>query len=183
MIAPSACPALVLNADFRPLSLLPLSTWSWQDALRAVLERRVTPVAYYDRCVRSPSTELRLPAVIALKRYISLDRPAPLTRLNLFLRDDFTCLFCGLRLAVEQLTFDHVCPRAQGGISSFGNLATGCGACNGRKADRTPEQAGMPLLKQPCHPTLAQLNVQARRHPPRFIRPEWVDYWTVELEP
>ena len=72
--APESCPALVLNADFRPLSYFPLSLWSWQDAVKAVFLDRVIVVAEYDRRVRSPSLEIRLPSVIALKEFVPCKR-------------------------------------------------------------------------------------------------------------
>ena len=61
-VSPEACPALVLNADFRPLSYFPLSLWSWQDAVKAVFLERVFIVDHYDTYVRSPSLEMRLPS-------------------------------------------------------------------------------------------------------------------------
>src|SRR5210317_595917 len=64
------CPALVLNADYRPLSYYPLSLWSWQDTVKSVFLDRVIIVSNYDRVVRSPSFDMQLPSVIALKDYI-----------------------------------------------------------------------------------------------------------------
>ena len=61
------CPALVLNADYRPLSYYPLSLWSWQDSIKSVFLDRVSIVSYYDRQIRSPSLSMKLPSVIALK--------------------------------------------------------------------------------------------------------------------
>ncbi|MEE8505556.1 MAG: HNH endonuclease, partial [Kiloniellales bacterium] len=72
--ATASFPALVLNADFRPLSYLPLSLWSWQDSVKAVFLDRVNIVSEYDHAVRSPSIEMRLPSVIALRNYVRLDR-------------------------------------------------------------------------------------------------------------
>ena len=69
-----ASPALVLNADFRPLSYFPLSVWSWQDAVKAVFLDRVNIVSEYDDEVHSPSFSMRLPSVIALKQYVPLSR-------------------------------------------------------------------------------------------------------------
>ena len=70
-------PALVLNADFRPLSYFPLSLWAWQDAVKAVFLDRVSVLSEYDTEVHSPSTRMRLPSVIALKDYIpSARKPA-----------------------------------------------------------------------------------------------------------
>ena len=70
LAALESCPALVLNADFRPLSYFPLSVWPWQDAVKATLLGRVNTVAEYDRIIRSPSLELALPSVVSLKQYI-----------------------------------------------------------------------------------------------------------------
>ena len=69
---PDSCPALVLNADFRPLSYYPLSLWSWQDAIKAVFLDRVNIVSSYDRAVHSPSFEIKLPSVVSLKIMLSL---------------------------------------------------------------------------------------------------------------
>ena len=63
-------PALVLNADYRPLSYYPLSIWSWQDAIKAVFLERVNIVALYDKAVHSPSIEIKLPSVVSLKTYV-----------------------------------------------------------------------------------------------------------------
>ena len=82
-----SCPALVLNADFRPLSYFPLSLWSWQDALKAVFLDRVNVLAEYDIAVHSPSFEMPLPSVIALKEYVPPAKRAAFTRFNVFLRD------------------------------------------------------------------------------------------------
>jgi 5-methylcytosine-specific restriction endonuclease McrA len=86
---------LVLNADFRPLSYFPLSLWSWQDSVKAVFLERVYIVDHYDAYVRSPSFEMRLPSVIALKEFVQAARNPAFTRFNVFLRDRFTCQYCG----------------------------------------------------------------------------------------
>jgi hypothetical protein len=85
------CPALVLNADFRPLSYYPLSLWSWQETVKAVFLDRVNIISEYDEIVRSPTFEMRLPSVISLKEYIHAARRPAFTRFNVFLRDSFTC--------------------------------------------------------------------------------------------
>ncbi|MDX1401020.1 MAG: HNH endonuclease, partial [Kiloniellales bacterium] len=113
-LATEAFPALVLNADFRPLSYFPLSLWSWQDSVKAVFLDRVNVVDEYDQLVHSPTTEFRLPSVISLKEYVSLERWPAFTRFNVFLRDSFRCQYCGDGFAAEDLTFDHVVPRSRG---------------------------------------------------------------------
>ena len=110
-----SCHALVLNADFRPLSYFPLSLWSWQDAIKAVFLNRVNIVAEYDRVVHSPSMAIKLPSVISLKEYIPADRRPAFTRFNVFLRDRFSCQYCGDAFPTHDLTFDHIVPRSCGG--------------------------------------------------------------------
>ena len=96
----AAHPALVLNADFRPMSYFPLSLLSWQDAVHAVFSERVSVVAEYDTWARSPSTRLRLPSVVALRKYQRSARRVAFTRFNVFLRDRFTCQYCGEAFAI-----------------------------------------------------------------------------------
>ena len=93
--SPANCPALVLNADFRPLSYFPLSLWSWQDAIKAVCLDRINILEQYDRSVRSPSFEIKLPSVVSLKTYVKPARNPAFTRFNVFLRDRFQCQYCG----------------------------------------------------------------------------------------
>src|SRR5260370_41906663 len=108
-------PALVLNADFRPLSYFPLSVWSWQDAVKAVFLDRVSVLNEYETEVRSPSITMRLPSVIALKDYIPTARKPAFTRFNVFLRDTFECQYCGEREPTPNLTFDHLIPSSPPG--------------------------------------------------------------------
>ena len=104
-------PALVLNADFRPLSYYPLSLWCWQDAIKAVFLDRVNIVANYEKAVRSPSFEMLLPSVVSLKTFVKPTTYTAFTRFNVFLRDRFSCQYCG---ANDDLTFDHLLPRSRG---------------------------------------------------------------------
>ena len=139
-VSPSGCPALVLNADFRPLSYYPLSLWSWQDAIKAVFLERVNIVANYDRPVHSPSFEMKLPSVVSLKTFVKPSTHPAFTRFNVFLRDRFSCQYCGDR---DDLTFDHLMPRSRGGHTTWINVVTACSACNLRKANLTPTEAKM----------------------------------------
>ena len=124
---PDSCPALVLNADYTPLSYYPLSLWPWQTAVKAMFLERVDVVAHYDREVHSPSVALKLPSVIALRQFVRPNEYPAFTRFNLFLRDRFRCVYCG---SGRELTFDHVVPRAQGGRTTWENVATACAPCN-----------------------------------------------------
>ena len=77
----------------------------------------------------------------------------PCTLTNVLRRDGFRCGYCG----GPADTRDHVIPRSRGGATSWTNLVAACADCNGRKRDRTPAQAGMPLRVRPFQPTPAQL--------------------------
>ncbi|HEY0053599.1 MAG TPA: HNH endonuclease [Caulobacteraceae bacterium] len=179
---PNGWPALVLNADYRPLSYYPLSIWPWQEVVKAVFQDRVDVVQTYDKVVRSPSMELKLPSVISLKSYIDQDRSPAFTRFNVFLRDGFQCQYCGTR---EVLTFDHVVPRSKGGRSTWENIVAACSPCNLRKGGRTPREAGMHLHRTPTRPSMFRLQDLGRRFPPNHLHESWLDYlyWDIELEP
>ena len=178
-------PALVLNADFRPLSYFPLSLWLWQDAVKAVFLRRVNVVSEYDRLVRSPSHEMRLPSVIALKQYIPIARRPAFTRFNVFLRDRFACQYCGGAFPTERLTFDHVVPRARGGRTEWTNVVTACEPCNLRKGHRVPKKLGLYPVRPPHEPRAFELQENGRAFPPNFLHEGWRDflYWDAELDP
>jgi 5-methylcytosine-specific restriction endonuclease McrA len=178
-------PALVLNADFRPLSYYPLSVLPWQETVKAVFLDRVNIVSEYDLTVHSPSRRLRLPSVIALKEYVNNNRRPAFTRFNLFLRDRFTCQYCGASRAAEDLTFDHLVPRSRGGRTTWDNVLTACGACNLRKGDRRPEECRMFPRSAPFEPTTFHLRENGRAFPPNYLHESWRDflYWDSELEP
>ena len=177
-------PALVLNADFRPLSYFPLSTWNWQDAVKAVFLDRVSVLSEYDREVHSPSFTMRLPSVIALRDFIPSARMPAFTRFNVFLRDGFTCQYCDYKRAAPELTFDHVIPRARGGRTSWENVVTACGACNLRKGSKLPRECNMIPRQEPRRPTSWELQDRGRGFPPNFLHESWryFLYWDSELE-
>ena len=179
MIA-SAHPALVLNADFRPVSYFPLSLIAWQDAVSAVVAARVSVVAEYDTWARSPSTRIRLPSAVALRRYRRTPRHVAFTRFNVFLRDRFRCQYCGERFPASALTFEHVIPRSKGGTTSWSNIVTACVPCNTRKGD----DARIKPLRQPKVPTHHELLAGARAFPPNHLHESWLDYlyWDAELQ-
>ena len=177
------CPALVLNADYRPLSYFPLSLWSWQDAIKAIFRDSVVVISEYERVVHSPTQEIRLPSVLALKEYIPAARKPAFTRFNLFLRDRFECQYCHGSFKTNDLTFDHLLPRSRGGKTSWDNIVTACQACNIRKGDRTPDECGMYPRWEPRQPTIYELQEHGRKFPPNFLHESWGDflYWDTEL--
>ena len=179
---PEAFPALVLNADFRPMSYFPLSLLSWQDAVHAVFSDRVSVVAEYDAWARSPSTRIRLPSVVALRKYQRASRRVAFTRFNVFLRDRFMCQYCG---AKDDLTFDHLIPRSRGGQTRWDNVVAACAPCNLSKGGHFAHHAGMQPRQQPYRPTVFELHRNGRLFPPNYLHDSWLDYlyWDTELEP
>ena len=186
MLAPAitsgGCPALVLNADYRPLSYYPLSLWSWQDTIKAVFLERVNIVSEYEVAIRSPSFQMRLPSVVSLKSYVKPTRNPAFTRFNVFLRDRFQCQYCGSR---DELTFDHVIPRSRGGQTTWENVVAACSPCNLKKGSAHPRDAGMWPHQMPFQPSVADLHNNGRAFPPNYLHESWLDYlyWDTELDP
>ncbi len=174
-------PALVLNADYRPLSYYPLSLWPWQEAVKAAVLERVTILAEYDVVARSQTLNVPIPSVVVLKDYVKPVKRVAFTRFNLFLRDEFTCQYCGAR---DDLTFDHVIPRAAGGVTSWDNVVAACASCNLRKGAKPMRAVGFSLRKPPCQPNAEALRNIGRKFPPNHLHESWLDflYWDAELD-
>ncbi len=140
---------LVLNASFEPLA-----TVSLRRAVVLVLrDKAVVEQAHPGLRIRAAAVEMPVPRVIRLARYVRVPfrQRAPWSRRGVLVRDRFRCAYCGQRAG----TVDHVLPRARGGRDTWLNTVAACAADNHRKADRTPEQAGMRLLIRPFEPTPA----------------------------
>ncbi len=139
---------LLLNSTFEPLKVV-----FWKKAIVMVLLDKVEVVEEYDRMIRGISFRLRLPAVIRLNRYIKKRTPIiKFSRQNLYLRDGARCQYCGTPFSVKELTYDHVIPRSKGGETDWTNVVTCCIRCNLKKGGRTPEEAGMALIRRPKAP-------------------------------
>ncbi|MCB1530616.1 MAG: HNH endonuclease [Rhodospirillales bacterium] len=178
------CPALVLNADYRPLSYFPLSLWSWQDAVKAVFRETVTVLSEYEREVHSPGTAFKLPSVLVLKEFVpAVEKPA-FTRFNVFLRDGWQCQYCGADQKTHELTFDHVVPKSRGGKTSWTNIVAACRSCNTCKGHKLLHECGMRLKAEPVRPSMFDLQRNGRKFPPNFLHESWGDflYWDSELD-
>ena len=173
-------PALILNADYRPLSYFPLSLWPWQEAIKAVYLKRVNVAAEYEEVVRSEKLTLPLPSVIVLKNYVVPTKTAPFTRATLFLRDEFTCQYCGYK--GKDLTFDHVVPKSRGGKTRWDNVVAACQSCNLRKAAKTTSQAGFKLRKVPTKPSPEVLLNKGKKFPPSDMHKSWNDFLYFEKD-
>jgi 5-methylcytosine-specific restriction endonuclease McrA len=193
-------PVLALNRHWQPVQTTPAAnaialvvkgsaviidpgTWeehtlrTWADVSRA-RDR------FADALIRSPRLTLVVPEVIRLTRYDRLGaRTVVFSRRNLFKRDRHACQYCGARPGPAELTIDHVMPRSRGGRSEWTNCVLACLACNGRKADRTPAEAGLSLRRAPRKPSWTALDpLPAARRPLSWERFLSKAYWEVELE-
>ena len=174
-------PSLVLNADYQPLRMLPLSIWSWQDTVKAVLSGKAVVVDMYPGVyVRAVSIEVPVPSVIALREYAPTGKARPaFTRRNVFLRDGYRCQYCGGLFRTSDLSLDHVEPRCLGGRLTWENTATCCKRCNGRKGSLRPSElhrVGMVLRSKPRCPTLFELAAEAAKFVPRRVHPTWAPF-------
>ena len=179
------CPTLVLNADYRPLSYFPLSLWSWQDAVKAVFLDRVNIVSEYENnIIHSPSFNMKIPSIIALKEYVKPKTRPAFTRFNVFLRDKWTCQYCGESYRTHELTFDHVIPKSKGGNTNWENIVAACQCCNLKKANYLPKECKMFPIRKPIQPSNFELQTNGRAYPPNFLHESWSDYlyWDTELD-
>ena len=205
--------ALLLNANYEPIKLVP-----WERAIVLLLDETVDLVCdYATDLIRTVSRTWGKPAVIRLRKYVKLSGHIRFNRQNVLARDGYTCMYCGARPMkagrphLEDLTLDHVVPRAQskGGkvtlpwsgavvpVTSWQNVCCACYSCNNQKADRTPQQAGLKLRATPRAPS--QVDVLRMALTRVHIPPEWreylpsgsewrgapdgtEDYWTVPLD-
>lgn len=197
---------LVLNADFTPMRVVP-----WQRAIGLLLDEKASLVeAYAGRLIRSATRALPHPAVVAMNRYSSFRHQVRFNRANVLARDGYSCQYCGLRPVraggrpdLTELTIDHVVPRSRANVrrrvlvegrwvpvTSWVNVATACVVCNGAKANRTPDEAGMPLRRTPRAPRgmdlvwMALFSVDVPDEWRDYL-PEtspWRGYWTADLD-
>jgi 5-methylcytosine-specific restriction endonuclease McrA len=171
---------LLLNATYEPLKIV-----HWQKAVTLWVQGKVEVISVYDREIRAVSFSFRLPSVIRLLRRVRIRRRfdyVPFSRANIYARDHYACQYCGHTLPTSDLTFDHVVPVAHGGRKDWENIVTCCITCNRRKGGRTPEQAGMRLVRLPRRPDKApalRITIGLRDAPE-----SWRDYlyWNVELD-
>lgn len=145
---------LVLNASYEPLNIC-----NWRRAVVLMLKGKADGLEYNGRVVYG---ELHQPTVIRLKHFVRVPyRDVALTRRNILHRDSYACQYCGRHR--HELTVDHIVPRSRGGLDTWENVITSCIACNVRKGDRTPHEAGMRLLSQPRRPP-PHLFFEASKH-------------------
>jgi 5-methylcytosine-specific restriction endonuclease McrA len=164
---------LLLNADMQPISLLPLSTVDWQEAVRYMVLDKVEVLEWYDTwLVHSEKWQTRVPAIIMLKEYQKPKSTMRLSKRNIFLRDEYTCQYCGCDVTESSATLDHVLPVSKGGKTTWENSATACKPCNYRKAASTK----MKPKAQPYKPHFWDLVEKRRKRGFHYQHPSWANY-------
>ena len=164
---------LLLNADMQPVSLLPLSTVDWQEAIRYMVLDKVEVVAWYeDWTVHSARWQTQVPAVIMLKEYQKPKNYARLSKRNVFLRDRYICQYCGVNCKGADVTLDHVQPISMGGKNTWVNLTTACRPCNYKKSNKTK----MKPKSAPHKPDFWELVEKRRSMGFHYNHPSWKDY-------
>ncbi len=178
MTLADATRTLLLTQGYEPIQII-----SWQRAVTLLALDKVEVVDEYDAEVRAVSMIVRVPAVVRLRRAFRRHaKPVKFSRVNIYARDGYRCQYCGATCTIDELTYDHVIPRSRGGRTCWENIVSACYACNRRKANRTPAEAGMGLRTTPVRPTwmpAVQIRVSARSVPDA-----WRDYvyWTGEVD-
>lgn len=156
---------LLLNArTWEPLSIITIPR-----AINLLLSEKAIVVEQTDQFLRSVRDRFQVPSVIALRSYINVPRrQAHWSRRGVLVRDNFTCIYCGglpgtivkgKMLVKSDLTVDHIIPKSRKGKDNWGNTACACYACNHRKGDRLPHEAGMRLLWEPKTPRTSYMVV------------------------
>lgn len=172
---------LILNADGRPLSLIPLSVIPWQSSIRLIFLEKVKVLKEYDDWVlRSQRMEMKVPSILMMSEHVRWTRQPKYNRSNVYLRDNFTCQLqasrkcreLGGQVPYHELTLDHVVPKSQGGKTNWTNICTSCKECNSEKGNNEEVRPS----KKPHKPTYYEL-LAKRRNLPVYIRdPEWAHY-------
>jgi 5-methylcytosine-specific restriction endonuclease McrA len=191
---------LVLNRNFQPIHVTSVKraiSLLYQGVARALDEQyrqydfadwAQLAAANSDESIGSINRRFRVPRVLVLTAFEKLPRTrVRFSRINLYARDQDTCQYCGRQLKRVDLNLDHVVPRSQGGRTCWENVVCSCIVCNLKKGGRTPEQAGMKLLRTPVRPKWTPLfrnaaKPQAYREWLPFLNLTDASYWNVELK-
>ena len=140
--------ALLLDSSYYPIQII-----DWKKAMILFFTGRAEVVELHeDINISSPKQNYRLPSVLRLFSTFKSFTRVKFNRNNVFLRDKFTCQYCGKKHNRQDLTFDHVMPKSRGGKTNWHNIVTSCHTCNNKKADRTPEECGLKLVRRPYEP-------------------------------
>jgi len=176
---------LVLNPGYEPVARV-----AWQRAVTLLFLGKVEVVEEYeDREIRSVTFVFKMPSIVRLLRALRGAKKAiKFSRENVYARDGGRCQYCGGSVRRDEITYDHVVPRALGGRTTWDNIVTACVSCNQKKGGKTPKQAGMKLRSTPVKPAKLpeafRITLSFRQGMPEswraFLRS--FSYWHGELE-
>ena len=169
---------LLLNADAQPLSFLPLSVISWQNAMKAYFQGKVKILETHPtRKLHSATLTFDLPTVVISTEYQKRPSHARFSRRNMYIRDNYVCQYCGNLFPYSELTIDHVVPRVDGGKTSWTNCVTCCKKCNTKKG-----RDYIKPLREPIRPSWHNINSR-KSHRLSVSDPSWLQYldWPEDL--
>lgn len=139
---------LLLSRNFEPISVV-----NWRKAMRMLFLEKAEVIEESDLKIKSANMEHNIPSIMRLlipfKKKKSIIK---FSKNNLFARDNYRCQYCGKKGDHKGLTYDHVVPKSRGGKTTWENIVTACSDCNGLKANKTPEEAGMTIKTKPTKP-------------------------------
>lgn len=175
---------LILNADYSPLCII-----SWQKAIvlwyRNDISQNIEILSYHNNDhIKSCSGSVKIPSIIKLVKYLNIfNRKIKFSRRNLFIRDNYTCQYCGVQKELKYLTYDHVIPKSvwsdtKQKATNWNNITTACVTCNLKKGNKTPNQANMPLMKDPYVPIKNEKYLPIVQHLSTIehIPQDWIHY-------
>lgn len=178
---------LVLDQSYQPIKVI-----TWMRAITLVLSGKAELIEDGDIFnIRSADKTFELRSIIRIFTSVVNKKInfVPFTRHNIFLRDQWTCQYCGIRNRTSELNWDHVIPRSRGGPTSWENIVTACYPCNTRKADRLPEEADMRLLSKPQKPknvSVLLIKLKSSNSVPSswkiYLDPKSFAYWHLQLQ-
>ncbi len=164
---------LLLNADGAPVSFLPLSVIDWQEAIKYMVLEKATVLAWHDDwIVHSATWETPVPSILILKEYMKPKTTVRFSKGNVFLRDNYKCVYCEKDLQKKDCTLDHVLPTSHGGKTTFENTVTACGPCNASKGNNKKIR---PKFK-PHKPDFYELVNKRKRLPFNVRHDSWLEY-------
>lgn len=170
---------LVLNADYTPMSVLPLHVVSAKQAVIRLFSENCSTVTDYGIPIKTtnPSFKMMWPAIIIRNEYVQRNQKPVLSKSSLFYRDRGRCAYCSISLSLDTITRDHVMPLSRGGKDTWENVVACCPTCNYLKRDNLPEGKWRPRVKlyKPTHAELVELR---KLFPVSVYHESWKDYLT-----
>ncbi len=143
---------VVLNADYSYLNIV-----SWKRAVKLIVQKKVEVLKYSKKVIKGFEKTLKVPLIVRLIKFVRniYKRRVPLSKKNIFIRDLYTCQYCGKKIKSSP-TIDHIIPKSRGGSFSWTNVVTACVKCNQKKGNKLPSEAGLTLIRKPVMPTISE---------------------------